>query len=104
MYSTYIAGFEDAMKLLTEWTAKEKRFDTLVRDFAVSGGKEGERERGREGIVCARRRERGRGCILAHWQSQHIPHFLCSGTPPVDSACPTTCWNLHKDYRDTSCC
>jgi len=34
LYSTYTAGFEDAMKLLTEWTSKEKRFDALVRDFA----------------------------------------------------------------------
>ena len=65
LYSTYTSGFEDAMKLLTEWTAKEKRFDSLVREFAVSEGwkrgeggrkggreegwKEGEREEGRKG-------------------------------------------------------
>ena len=57
LYSTYTSGFEDAMKLLTEWTAREKKFDSLVRDFAVSGGREG-----REGKEGGRgRREGGEG-------------------------------------------
>ena len=99
------------MKLLTEWTSKDKRFDTLVQHFAVSGGRENEEEG--EGEKGGRRRggeregredrKEGRSCFLAHWRSQHS-HFLCSGTPPVDLVCPTTCWNLCKDYRDTNCC
>lgn len=87
LYSTYTAGFEDAMKLLTEWTSKEKRFDALVRDFAVSmewreeqqdgggrseeggrrggGGREGRKDGGRregegEGREERRRKEGGR--------------------------------------------
>ena len=36
LYTTYTAGFEDAMKLLTEWTEKSKKFDSLVREFEVS--------------------------------------------------------------------
>ena len=38
LYSTYTAGFEDAMKKLTEWTAKDKKFDTLVRETEVREG------------------------------------------------------------------
>ena len=36
LYSIYTSGFEDAIKTLTEWTKKEKRFDTLVKNFEVS--------------------------------------------------------------------
>ena len=36
LYSIYTSGFEDAIKLLTEWTKKEKRFDILVKNFEVS--------------------------------------------------------------------
>ena len=64
LYSTYTSGFEDAMKLLTEWTAKEKRFDSLVREFAVSEGwKRGEGGRkggGMEGGRKGGRKEGGR--------------------------------------------
>ena len=35
LYSIYTSGFEDAIKTLTEWTKKEKRFDMLVKDFEV---------------------------------------------------------------------
>jgi len=34
-YSTYTSGFEDAIKTLTEWTKKEKKFDALVKEFEV---------------------------------------------------------------------
>ena len=57
LYSTYTSGFEDAMKLLTEWTAREKKFDSLVRDFAVSGGREG--REGKEGGRGGRGRREG---------------------------------------------
>lgn len=32
----YTAGFEDAMKILTETMAKEKKLDTAVKEFEVS--------------------------------------------------------------------
>jgi len=35
LYSIYTSGFEDAIKTLTEWTKKEKRFDALVKNFEV---------------------------------------------------------------------
>lgn len=38
LYSIYTSGFEDAIKLLTEWTKKEKRFDMLVKNFEVRSG------------------------------------------------------------------
>ena len=38
LYSIYTSGFEDAIKLLTEWTKKEKRFDALVKNFEVRIG------------------------------------------------------------------
>ena len=31
----YTSGFEDAIKTLTDWTKKEKKFDALVKDFEV---------------------------------------------------------------------
>jgi len=34
-YSIYTSGFEDAIKTLTDWTKKEKKFDALVKDFEV---------------------------------------------------------------------
>ena len=36
LYAHYTAGFEDAMKILTSWTKREKKFDILVREFEVS--------------------------------------------------------------------
>jgi FYVE/RhoGEF/PH domain-containing protein 5/6 len=33
LYAHYTAGFEDAMKMLTTWTKREKKFDALVREF-----------------------------------------------------------------------
>ena len=35
LYSTYTAGFEDAMKILTESMAKEKKLDIAVKEFEV---------------------------------------------------------------------
>ena len=35
LYAHYTSGFEDAMKLLTSWTKRDKKFDALVRDFEV---------------------------------------------------------------------
>ena len=39
LYSTYTAGFEDAMKTLTEVSKKDRKFDTLVREFEVRSGR-----------------------------------------------------------------
>ena len=36
LYSHYTSGFEEAMKTLTECTKRDKKFDTIVRDFEVS--------------------------------------------------------------------
>ena len=36
LYATYTAGFEDAMKTLTEWTKRDRKFDTLIREFEVT--------------------------------------------------------------------
>ena len=71
------------MKLLTEWTAKEKRFDSLVRDFAVSegwggrGGREGGREGGRgrrRGIEAVGGREEGwkEGEVEERWEEGKV--------------------------------
>ena len=35
LYSTYTAGFEDAVKTLTECTKKDRKFDAVVREFEV---------------------------------------------------------------------
>ena len=36
LYSMYTSGFEDAMKTLSDWTKRDKRFNTLIREFEVS--------------------------------------------------------------------
>lgn len=35
LYATYTAGFEDAMKILTELMAKDKKLDCAVKEFEV---------------------------------------------------------------------
>ena len=35
LYATFTAGFEDAIKTLTECTKKDRKFDAVVRDFEV---------------------------------------------------------------------
>ena len=56
LYAHYTSGFEDAMKLLTHWTKKEKKFDVVVKAFEVEerGSEEGREQGGIQG----RREER----------------------------------------------
>ena len=36
LYSMYTSVFEDAMKTLSDWTKRDKRLNTLIREFEVS--------------------------------------------------------------------
>ena len=35
LYAHYVAGYKDAMNMLTTWTKREKKVEAVVREFEV---------------------------------------------------------------------